>query len=143
MKRLQIGIIAFLLPILVVAAETNKTSSNTVQVLWPYKTGGIWAFDDYKKGLYREPFVAGINPMIDSLVTNIPDATIGFRLMFSDEFIPEYNAKLVWRRPEGKGNWYYYDKTKTEGWLCGSLLKYYSKAPKEIYIKVEAMPKEY
>ena len=43
----------------------------------------MWVFDDPSVGLAREPFVSGIDEMIDGLVENIPDAASGFRLIFS------------------------------------------------------------
>lgn len=139
MKRLATMVLACLLPLAVFGADA-VAPSNSVHVIWPYNVQGIWAFDDDTKGLVREPFVGAINPMIDALVTNVPDAKVGFRLLFSAGFIPDYDAKLVWTKHEGRGNWYYCEKFKTEGWLCPSLLKYFGTPPKEIYVKVEPLP---
>lgn len=122
--------------------QAAKVPSNTVHVIWPYNIQGIWAFDDEPLGLVREPFVGAINTMIDRLVTNIPNAKVGFRLMFSAGFIPDYDAKIVWKRKAPRGNWYYCEKFKMEGWLCPALLKYFKKPPKEIYVKVGPLPKE-
>jgi len=141
MKRLTVTLTLALLPVWA-AADTPKVPSNSVHVIFPYNIQGIWVFDDDTKGLVREPFVGAINPMVDALVTNLPDAKIGFRLLFSAGFIPQYDAKLEWRRQEETGNWYYCDRFKTEGWLCPSLLKYFATAPKEIYIRAEPLPKE-
>ena len=141
MRRTIAVLTVALLPVMVIA-EAPKASSNSVHVIWPYNIQGIWAFDDEARGLVREPFVGAINPMIDAIVTNVPDAKIGFRLLFSADFIPQYDAKLEWRRLEGKGNWYYCPRFKIEGWLCASLLRYFPAAPKEIYIKAEPLPKD-
>ena len=70
-----------------------------------------------------------------------PDAKIGFRCLFSAGYIPDYDAKLVWTRKGPRGNWYYCEKFKTEGWLCPALLKYFRAPPKEIYVKVGPLPK--
>ena len=139
MKRIIIAVLVCLLP-LCVLAESPNVASNSVHVIWPYNVQGIWAFDDEPRGLLREPFVGAINSMIDSLVTNIPDAKIGFRLLFSEDFIPDYDVKLVWMRQEGKGNWYYCKKFEIEGWLCPALLKYFKEPPQEIYVKAEPLP---
>ncbi|MFC1497917.1 tyrosine-protein phosphatase [Verrucomicrobiota bacterium] len=124
-----------------VSAPPVKVSANSLHVIWPYNVQGVWAFDDKDRRLVREPFVGAINPMIDQLVTNIPNAKVGFRLLFSSGFIPEHNAKLVWVKNEGRGNWYYCEKFKTRGWLCPALLKYFPEPPKEIYVRVEPLPK--
>lgn len=93
-------------------------------------------FDDLAVGLLREPFVAGIDTMIDKAVANIPNAEKGFRAIFSAQQFPGSDFKLEWRREESGGNWYYSDQFKMEGWLCPALLRYFPTAPVEIYVKV-------
>ena len=107
-------------------------------VIVPYKYEGMWVFDDPAVGLTREPFIAGIDVMIDKLVARIPDAQRGFRAIFSAALFPGYDVKLEWRREESGGNWYYCPKFQMEGWLCPALLKYFPAAPREIYVKVES-----
>lgn len=58
-------------------------NANSLFVLRPYRYQGSWVFDDPAVGLEREPFVFGIDEMIDRLVATIPDAESGFRLIFS------------------------------------------------------------
>ena len=94
-------------------------------------------FDDSARGLLREPFVSGIPEIIDKLVVDVPDAEKGFRLTFSARDFPGRDDKLLWRREQGGGNWYYSEKCQTEGWLCPALMKYFKEAPKEIYVKAE------
>ena len=48
---------------------------------------------------------------------------------------PGYTAKLEWRREEPGGNWYYSPRFGLKGWLCPALLKYFTEAPTEIYVK--------
>src|SRR5205085_742086 len=91
---------------------------NSLFVIAPYKYRGMWVFDDPAVGLEKEPFVAGIDTMIDKIVTDIPNAERGFRAIFSAQPFPGADAKLVWRRQENGGNWYYTDKFDMEGWLC-------------------------
>jgi len=55
---------------------------NPLFVIVPYKHGGMWRFDGPRVGLSREPFIEGIDIMIDKIVTKIPDADQGFRAMF-------------------------------------------------------------
>ena len=115
----------------------GPVSANTILVIYPYRYHGTWVFDDPRVGLVREPFVAGIPEMIDKLVKDIPDTEKGFRLLFSPTPFPGYTMKIVWRRAEAGGNWYYSKEYDSEGWLCPALFKYFKKAPKEIYVKAE------
>jgi hypothetical protein len=121
------------------AAPTNHKLSrmNSLMVIVPYKYEGIWVFDDPAVGLHREPFIAGIDTLIDKAVSNIPDAEHGFRAIFSGSPFPGASFTLQWRRAESDGNWYYSQEFNQEGWLCPALLKYFAAAPREIYVKVE------
>ena len=111
---------------------------NSLFVISPYRYEGMWVFDDPAVGLVREPFVSGIDVMIDRLVADIPNAAAGFRLIFSPEPFPGYTVKLEWRRTEYGGNWYYSPDYQMEGWLCPALFKYFKAAPKELYGRAEA-----
>ncbi len=111
---------------------------NAIGVIAPYKYEGMWVFDDPAVGLTREPFVSGIDKMIDRLVAQIPDAENGFRLLFSATPFPGYTIKLIWRREEYGGNWYYSPNLDMEGWLCPALLRYFDKAPPELYGRAES-----
>jgi hypothetical protein len=110
---------------------------NALLIIAPYKYQGTWVFDDPAVGLSREPFIAGIDTMIDKAVASIPNAEKGFRAIFSAGQFPGSDFKLEWRRAESGGNWYYSEQFKMEGWLCPALLKYFPTAPREIYVKVE------
>jgi hypothetical protein len=49
-------------------------SMNALFVIAPYKYEGLWVFDDPAVGLSKEPFIAGIDTMIDKVVADIPRA---------------------------------------------------------------------
>ena len=106
-------------------------------VIVPYRYEGMWVFDDPTTGLVREPFVSGIDTMLDRLTADIPNAQNGFRLIFSEKPFPGYQVKLEWRRSEYEGNWYYSPDYDMEGWLCPALFKYFPKAPRELYGRAE------
>ena len=106
-------------------------------VISPYKHQGMWVFDDPAVRLSREPFIAGIDKMIDKLVADIPNAERGWKAIFSASPFPGQMVKLEWRREESGGNWYYSDKYQMEGWLCPALFKYFASAPREIYVRAE------
>jgi hypothetical protein len=111
---------------------------NAISALYPHKYEGLWVFDDPAVGLRQEPFVSGIDRMIDHLVSAIPDAERGFRLLFSPSPFPGFAVKLEWRRPEYGGNWYWCAQFQMEGWLCPALFKYFTEAPAELYARAEA-----
>jgi len=111
--------------------------ANSLMVIVPYKYGGTWVFDDFSTGLRREPFVAGVPEMIDYLVCDLPDATNGFRMLFSTQPFPGHQKRLTWVRPEGGGNFYRMHEPDMEGWLCPALFRYYREAPKQLYVKAE------
>lgn len=115
----------------------TMASSNSLMVISPYRHQGMWVFDDAAVGLSREPFIAGIDKMIDKLVADIPNAERGWKAIFSASPFPGHEVKLEWRREESGGNWYYSDKYQMEGWLCPALFKYFDKAPREIYVRAE------
>lgn len=111
---------------------------NTMLVLFPYRYEGMWVFDDPAVDLVREPFVFGIDKMLSQLTESIPGADKGFRLIYSTNPFPGFQAKLEWRREEYGGNWYYCPQMGIEGWLCPALFKYFDKAPLELFAKAEA-----
>ena len=104
----------------------------------PYRYNGTWVFDDASAGLKQEPFVAGIPEMIDELVKDIADADNGFRLLFSAKPFPGHQKKLTWLRGDSTGNYYLLDNPPMEGWICPAMFRYYSDAPKELYVKAES-----
>jgi len=112
--------------------------TNEIIVIRPYKTYGMWIFDDPRVGLVQEPFVSGADTMIDRFVATIPNAEKGFNLIFADFPFPGHQLALEWRREEGSGNWYYSPDLDMEGWLCPALLRYFAKPPKRIYVQAKA-----
>ncbi len=79
---------------------------NSLMVILPYKYEGCWVFDDAAVGLLQEPFVPGIDTMIDKLTATIPNADQGVKSIFFPSKFPGYTLELKWRREEMDGNWY-------------------------------------
>jgi hypothetical protein len=42
----------------------------------------MWVFDDPAVGLTKEPFIAGIDTMLDRITSDLPRAESGFRAVF-------------------------------------------------------------
>ena len=116
-------------------------NDNSVMVLNPYFSGGNWVFDDAANNLKAEAFVFGMSEMISFVVDKkkIPNAKKGFRLVFSKNVMPKYDLKLEWSHSDCGGNWYKSNETKTMGWLCPALFKYFTFAPEQIYIFIEPL----
>ena len=112
-------------------------SGNSLIMLRPYKHEGSWVFDDDSVGLRREPFILGIDDMLDRMAESIPGAEAGFRLIVSARPFPGFAAKLEWQGEESGGNWYLWRAFGTRGWLCPALFKFFPRAPRHIYAKAE------
>jgi len=112
---------------------------NTISILEIYKFNGTWVFDDESKDLLREAFVSGADTIIDNMVKDIPNAENGFVCLFSKNPFPshQYELKLKIRGNEISGNWYTCESLGIDGWLCGSLYKYFDVEPESIYIQVK------
>jgi hypothetical protein len=108
---------------------------NTLIAIHPYRAKGLWVFDDPEVGLRQEPFVSGADTIIDRMVKDIPNAELGFTLVFSAQPFPGFQVDFEWRREEFGGNWYYSSALEMEGWLCPALFKYFDSAPKNIYVQ--------
>src|SRR5262245_32971574 len=111
---------------------------NAINIIAPYKSLGMWGFDDPRVGLVQEPFVSGADTMIDRVVAGIPGAEKGFIMVFSGAPFPGHQFRLDWRRSDGSGNWYHASDLDLEGWLCPALLRYFSEAPPTIYVQVKS-----
>jgi hypothetical protein len=113
--------------------------ANAIRVIRPYRWNGMWVFDDPDVGLVREPFVAGMPEIIADLVRDIPDAGMGFNMLWSDRPFPGARVVLEREREQEGGYWYRWAETGAQGWLCPALLLYFDPAPERLYIEVNAV----
>lgn len=111
-------------------------------VIFPYQFAENWVFDDQNVGLVKEMFVGGIPEIIDVLVADIPDAAISFKMLFSAQPFPQYQAELSWLREECGGNWYEWRERQMQGWLGPTLCRYFEVVPDKLYCKAEAVRKD-
>lgn len=108
---------------------------NQIMQLKIYRTGSLWAFDDENTGLAAEPFVAGIEKIIDKIVDDPKQQTA--ELLFSRDPFPGTNNVLDRGRKDMGGVWYTWKKENMVGWLCPALFKYFDVAPKSIYVRIK------
>ena len=106
-----------------------RITMNAINVIIPYRWEGMWVFDDPRVDLDKEPFVSGADDIIDRMVSDIPGAEEGFKLIFSGARFPGAQFEMKWKREDCDGNWYYVEALDMEGWLCPALLKYFEEAP--------------
>ncbi len=119
--------------------------SNALE-LYPYQIGNCWVFDDSRAGLKEEAFVLGMSEIITRVINHqkIPNASKGFRMIFSHESFDGYHA-LINKVPGGnreEGNWYEGEVCGAfmKGWLCPALYLYFSDAPSRIFMRAETLP---
>lgn len=119
--------------------ENRIKANNALNVIYPYRTKyGTWVYDDEDLGIYSEAFVMGSSEVIDHLVGKDTDQ---FRAIISQNYLPDYTAKLVnIDSPEEKSRgWYMLDGTDMQHWLCGRVLDYFQDYPETIYVKIEKL----
>lgn len=106
---------------------------------------GLWAFDDKKHNLVKEPFLQDMTNIIsDAVVSYLQKDVDKFRIMFSAKEFPGSHSKLTFKKEEDGGAWYEYQKYDgelMEGWLCPALYSYFDKTPETIHFRVENIVK--
>lgn len=119
----------------------DRADSAGVFSIEPYRHNDAWVFDDERVGLVKEPFVSGIDVMIDRLTSAIPQANLGFLLRFSSMPFDGSQITLSWIRQDPvEGNWYRADDAGDEGWLCPAIFWYFASPPEKIYVAAEPKP---
>ena len=63
----------------------------------------------------------------------------GFLMLFSANRFPGANFHLEWVREEMDGNVYVWREQDLEGWLCPALLKYFDKAPQDLFVQLKTV----
>lgn len=116
----------------------RKPPENFIHVIAPYWADGTWVFDDASIGLVKEPFISGVPEILSGLVSDIPNAKEGFRLLFSEVPFPGYQADFAKVGKEFEGVWYQ-DRNGLRGWLSGGVFKYFTEAPETLYVRVEKL----
>lgn len=106
---------------------------NSLFTIFPYKHQGQWVFDDESKDLDKEPFVAGIDDILDVATKGAEKATV----IFSAVKFPGSQFTMIRGADESGGNWYRCEELGIEGWLCPALFKYFDNAPRAIFVQVK------
>ena len=124
---------------------------NQINVISPYLWNSMWVFDDEKKELDKEPFVAGADTMLDFLTEHKYDSC---NLIFSKDPFKGHqhqiskstSSELNWHGdPNIDGTDYEFVQSDLgihDLWLCPALLKYFDTPPDNIYFKVDNLEKK-
>ena len=108
-----------------------------IHKIFPYRMCGEWVFDDPNVDLYTEPFVRGMDVILDRATVDIPKAWAGFHFHFSAGAFDGFQFTLDWQREGDGGNWYLSTLHEMEGWLCPALYRYFHIAPKNIFVRIK------
>lgn len=121
---------------------SEAVKQNAIHSLVVYRHGRDWVFDDKEKGIVKEPFVSGIDTMLDMLTKDIPGAKCGVQIRFSASPFPGSQIHLE-RTYEPKqkqdGTWYFCPELNEPGWLCAVLYCYFETAPITIYVQLQSI----
>ena len=124
-------------------ADLDESQPMQLFIKWNDVTD-VWAFDDTRTGLTGEPFVMGINEMIDAIVVKqgldlAKAKTVGMQIEFCTSEFEGYAVKWEKREAGMGGNWYEWVEGNLKGWLCPALYLYYTDAPDNIYGRIVAI----
>lgn len=108
--------------------------------LAPYVSEGLWVFDDDSVGLLQEPFVAGIDRILDDMTAHIEGAVNGFLLEILASPLDGAQAQLVLIETDAE-QWSHYALAGTDrtGALCPALFLYYDEAPRNLWLRASTL----
>ena len=113
---------------------------NQINQLEIYRTGSTWAFDDETRDLLKEPFVSGVDEILNYVIGPAHDRAI---VTFSKDPFPtqEKVYVLVFLYESEGGAWYQYiEKTyQKTGWFCPAFWKYFDTPPNKIHFTINRL----
>lgn len=114
---------------------------NSIVTIIIHKKGSCWVFDDPAVGLTQEPFVCGMNEILEYWMKE--DGVLeraladGIQVIASNREFPDARHEMRWSREECGGTWYHTsDRTPRglNGWLCPALNKYFDPSPERLHV---------
>jgi hypothetical protein len=100
-----------------------------------------WVFDDAEFNLSQEPFVEGMDDVIDFITKDIPNANEGVIIHFQDGVgSDEYPFVVLThatsrRHPKlGQSNYYYCEQLDKKVWICNNMYRYTNDTPQIICV---------
>ena len=134
--------------------DFQKIGVNTIR---PYKCDGRWVFKSAGGVVYDmapaqltdmalSPIVVGADRLIMTgcKLKNIENPENGFLVLFSEQWFPGCDVKLVLKENKFDGWLYDVESEELQGllpgqgaWLCPYMTMFYKEPPKTIYLKME------
>ena len=117
------------------------SSPAPLQKITVQQRDGLWVFDDPSRDIVGEPFVDGMDDILD-LLSGLPrkfESTGQITMTFSDRPAPVLTHELS-RESEFHGGYYYRLKnTDSIGWLCPVTLQYFDSFPASLFVRIEVI----
>lgn len=121
--------------------------TNSIHTMRVYRHNNSWVFDNPNVGLVKEPFVAGADEVFDHIAElhcglDTPEDNLYIDIQFASIDFPGRQLWMGWESASLGGNDYrvvdcdFKYLVNHELWLCPALLKYYRRAPENVYMKV-------
>lgn len=118
-----------------------RPTKRDMYTIYLYLYRGQWVFDDWKKGITKEPFVHGADEILDEIAAMSCKAKT-LALTFSNRPFVGADFTFIRQHSENGGTWYSWRETGMWGWLCPVLFQYFRKAPKYLYLSTRAAGKQ-
>lgn len=114
---------------------------NELFAIKPYQWNGLWVFDDPERGLLRESLIAGADTVLEAGTAHIPNRENGIVCVFASGPFPGHTISLRLVGPDDKmfGHNYWCEQFQVTAWLCPALLRYFPKAPRNLYVMFRAI----
>ena len=115
--------------------------ANAEYRVFVHHSHGMWVFSDGHREINSEPFVDGMDVILDHVSGRIPrtvDSVASVWFSFSDLALFDADVSYVLVREEPMQGGYYYrlEGTDLRGWICPVALKYFPTHPERIYFMI-------
>ena len=111
-------------------------SGNSIYRVLVRVVDGLWVYDDSKFGVREQPFVFGMDLILERMVEQVEKVEDRLNLVFSSIPFPGSEFSLGFVREETEGFVYRWEEKKLQGWLSPSLRNYFHEPPPEIYLQL-------
>ena len=117
--------------------------ANSILGLTIYQAFNTFCFTDVERELYDEPFVAGMDKIIEDVLTRkrLLKENGMYHILISEKEFPGCDGVLNREEYEHDGAWYSIktlrDYETEKGWLCPATLKFFSSFPEKIYFQLK------
>ena len=112
-----------------------KIGNSIFRVLARY-VNGVWVFDDSKFGVQDQPFVFGLDLILDKMVEGMGESQGRVNVLFSSIPFPGSEHCLEFVREETEGFVYRWVDHNLQGWMSPSLRNYFPETPPKICLQL-------